>query len=156
MRGILVFLLLLSLGSRAEETEDSEADLDDLTRYYFAAARTDNTEVLRKFIEAGFPLDIKDVKGYTALMVATYHGNTNAVNYLLAQGADACAKDSRGNTALMAAIFRGEFSLARRLMQQDCDLQHRNNAGHSAEEFAAVFGREELARLLQENRSPQQ
>ncbi|MEW5249668.1 ankyrin repeat domain-containing protein [Microbulbifer sp. 2201CG32-9] len=147
MRSLLVTLLLLALSSHAAEGE-SEPRFEDLLPYYFAAARSDNTEVLREFVQAGFPLDARNPKGYTALMIATYHGNSEAANYLLAQGADACAEDNRGNTALMAAIFRGEFALARTLIQRDCDLQHRNKAGNSAAGFAQVFGRDKIARLL--------
>lgn len=98
-------------------------------------------------------MDIHNPKGYTALMIATYHGNTEAVNYLLQKGANACAQDRRGNTALMAAIFRGEFALARTLLKSDCDTQQVNKAGHTAEDFARVFGRDQVVQLLQQQRS---
>ncbi|WP_444895390.1 ankyrin repeat domain-containing protein [Microbulbifer sp. SSSA005] len=153
MRSFLFALLFLTLGVQAGEPEKTESDFTELSQYYFAAARIGDTEVLREFSQAGFPLDVRSPKGYTALMIATYNGNGEAVDYLLQRGADACAQDRRGNTALMAAIFRGEFALARTLLKQDCDSQQVNKAGHSAEDFAEVFGRDQIVRLLQQQRA---
>ncbi|GAA5445954.1 hypothetical protein Misp06_04161 [Microbulbifer sp. NBRC 101763] len=152
MRSILSTLLLLALGVQAEEPGNAGSGFAELSRYYFAAARVGDTEVLREFSEAGFPLDVRNSKGYTALMIATYNGNAQAVNYLLRKSADACVQDRRGNTALMAAVFRGEFALARTLLKQDCDPQQANKAGHSAEDFAKVFGRDRVVQLLQQQR----
>ncbi|WP_299582234.1 ankyrin repeat domain-containing protein [uncultured Microbulbifer sp.] len=152
MRFLVYALLFLSAVVQAGEPGERDSDVAELAQYYFAAARVGDTEVLREFSEAGFPLDLRNPKGYTALMIATYNGNAGAVNYLLQKGADACAQDRRGNTALMAAIFRGEFSLARTLLKQDCDPEMANKAGHSAEDFAEVFGRDQVVRMLRQHR----
>ncbi|WP_444929407.1 ankyrin repeat domain-containing protein [Microbulbifer sp. SSSA002] len=153
MRAFLFALVFLALGVQAGEVEKTQSDFTELSQYYFAAARVGDVEVLREFSEAGFPLNIRNPKGYTALMIATYNGNGQAVDYLLQKGADPCAQDRRGNTALMAAIFRGEFALARTLLNQDCDAQQVNKAGHSAEDFAEVFGRDQVVQLLQQQRA---
>ncbi|MDP5208845.1 ankyrin repeat domain-containing protein [Microbulbifer sp. 2205BS26-8] len=152
MRYVFLTALFVAVGAFAQEPADKDAGFAELSRYYFAAARIGDTEVLREFSQAGFPLDLKNPKGYTALMIATYNGNEPAVDYLLERGADACVEDRRGNTALMAAIFRGEFSIARTLLKQDCDAARTNKAGHSAEDFARVFGRERVVQLLQQRR----
>ena len=154
MKKLVLLLMLLDIGSawaapQPSATAEFESVEQELKAYYFAAARTNDTEVLAKFIESGFPVNITNGKGYTALMVATYHGNTEAFDYLMSRNANSCAEDSRGNTALMAAIFRGELSLARKLMSADCDQQHLNNAGNSATDFAELFGRKELLESLQ-------
>ncbi|MFS1524084.1 ankyrin repeat domain-containing protein [Microbulbifer sp. 2304DJ12-6] len=152
MRSVFLIVFFVALGAFAQEPADKDAGFAQLSQYYFAAARIGDTDVLREFSRAGFPLDLKNAKGYTALMIATYNGNGPAVDYLLARGADACVKDRRGNTALMAAIFRGEFAIARTLLKQDCDTAQANKAGHSAEDFARVFGRERVAQLLEQRR----
>ncbi|WP_226647082.1 ankyrin repeat domain-containing protein [Microbulbifer variabilis] len=157
MRSMLFAIVLLAQGltlmAQAGEPEKNDSDFTELSQYFFAAARVGDTEVSREFSQAGFPLDIRNPKGYTALMIATYHGNTEGVNYLLQKGANACAQDRRGNTALMAAIFRGEFALARTLLKSDCDTQQVNKAGHTAEDFARVFGRDQVVQLLRQQRS---
>ena len=135
--------------STVVEQEEREAVGQQLTDYFFAAARTGNTEVLDTFIAAGFPVNVQNHKGYTALMVATYHGQTKAFDLLLTKKASPCIQDQRGNTALMAAIFRGEVTMAYRLMGSDCDNNHKNYAGQTAEEFARVFGRETILEQLE-------
>ncbi|BBM00953.1 ankyrin repeat domain-containing protein [Microbulbifer sp. GL-2] len=150
MRYVFLTILFVVSGASAQEPAAvSDSAFAELSQYYFAAARVGDAEVLREFSQAGFPLDLKNSKGYTALMIATYNGNGAAVDYLLQRGADACLEDRRGNTALMAAIFRGEFAIARTLLEQDCDTAQTNKAGHSAADFAKVFGRERVVQLLE-------
>ncbi|MGJ8582366.1 MAG: ankyrin repeat domain-containing protein [Psychromonas sp.] len=145
-------LFLLTMASsfndvKAEEAVQS-ATYTDLMPYYYAAARTGDNEVISEFLNAGLPVDIKNHKGYTALMIATYNGQARIVHSLIAQGANVCAQDNRGNTALMAAVFRGELSIAKSLMSEECDENQQNNAGQTAVMFATLFGREELRALL--------
>ncbi|WP_422136603.1 ankyrin repeat domain-containing protein [Endozoicomonas sp. ALD040] len=119
-----------------------------LTDFFLAAARINDTEVISTFVKAGFPVNAKNQKGYTALMVATYNGQPDAFNLLLSEGSDPCLKDNRGNTALMAAIFRGELKMAYRLMKSECDPRQQNNVGQTAEEFARVFGQQDILQAL--------
>lgn len=127
---------------------DQKNQWQELMKYFFAAARLGDTAVIDEFVNAGFPIDIKNMKGYTALMISSYNGRPKAVNKLLTLGANACSEDKRGNTAVMAAIFRGEFSIAKRLIAADCNENHQNNAGQTPLMYASLFGREELKALL--------
>lgn len=119
-----------------------------LEEYYFDAARRGDRDMLKEFVNAGYDLNTPTAKGYTALILAAYHGHAEAVELLLASRADPCAKDQRGNTALMGAIFRGELAIARRLIDADCQPDERNNAGQTAAMYAALFGRPELLKAL--------
>jgi ankyrin repeat protein len=152
MRNLLIiFTLFFSLNTSviaASSQTEVQSQYQNLLAYYFAAARTDDTDVIQQFVEAGIPINSFNEKGYTALMIATYHGNKNSVNTLLQLGANACLEDNRGNTALMAAIFRGEFSLAKTLVSLDCDNNHQNKAGQTAEQFAQTFGQQKVLDLL--------
>ena len=67
----------------------------------FSAAKVGNVEVLQEFLSHGFPIDVQDHSGYTALMMASYYGQKDAVKVLLEQGANRCLRDKRGHTALM-------------------------------------------------------
>lgn len=140
MRGwILAGLLLAALAAQAGEVQGVEVEAR-LRDYFFDAARRGDQAMLKEFVEAGFDLDVQDAKGYTALILAAYHGHGGAVEQLLEAGADPCVQDARGNTALMGAIFKGEVRIARRLIGAQCSPDQRNGA--------ALFKREELLQAL--------
>ncbi len=127
---------------------DPQALKAQLQDYYFDAARRGDVEMLNTFIESGYGLNAQDDKGYTALILAAYHGQGPAVERLLAAGADACVQDKRGNTALMGAIFKGELRIARRLLGTACNPDQRNGAGQTAAMYAGLFKRVELLDAL--------
>ncbi|MCC5063356.1 ankyrin repeat domain-containing protein [Xanthomonas campestris] len=119
-----------------------------LQTYFFDAAREGRQDMLGEFIRSHYDLNTRDEKGYTALILAAYHGQAPAVEQLLQAGADPCAQDKRGNTALMGAIFKGELAIAKRLMQADCAPDQRNNAGQTAAMYAALFQRTDVLKDL--------
>jgi len=121
-----------------------------LRSYFFDAARSGNTSMLAEFIAAKYDLNTRDEKGYTALILAAYHGNDEAVDVLMNAGADPCAADLHGNTALMGAIYKGELGIARRLLGAKCNPDQKNAAGQTAAMYAALFGRIEILQSLQD------
>jgi len=58
---------------------------------------------LKALLEKQADIDSRDAVGRTALMLATLHGQSNAVAVLLAYGADPNAADADGTTPLQAA-----------------------------------------------------
>ncbi len=146
------YLFLLAPVNAAEGTtrSESETQQQELIDYYFAAARTNETDVLETFLAHDFPVDLVNTQSYTALMMAAYYGNLEAVEVLLAHGANACLEDKRGNTAFMGALVKAEFSVAKRLYAEKCDLHHTNKAGLSIEEFAQMFGQDDTLELLRQ------
>lgn len=139
------FIGLPSLAALAVEPQPLQVQQSDvehrLRDYFFDASRRGDQAMLNEFIQAGYPLDTRDEKGYTGLILAAYHGQRDAVEQLLAAGADACAQDHRGNTALMGAIFKGELQIARRLLDAKCNPDQRNASGQTAAMYAALFQR---------------
>ncbi len=118
-----------------------------LIDYFFAAAKSGQIEVLDTFLDQGFPVDQRNNQSYTALMMATYHGQKSAVKTLLDHGANACLKDKRDHTAMMAAVVKAEWGIARMLYQKDCRQAH--ETGKTLEEFARIFGQTEKLKALQ-------
>jgi len=57
-------------------------------------------------------IDARDGAGRTALMLATLHGRTQAVEVLLSAGADPNAADARGTTPLQAALAVNQTDIA--------------------------------------------
>ena len=137
-------------------SSQQEATLAELSRYFFAAARSGETAVLKEFLQAGFPVDMPNDGSYTALMIAAYQGHASAVDLLLKAGADACIRDKRGHTALMGAMIKAEWGIARQLYAIDCDQNNTAKATDAitdksqmtAAQFAEKFGQSEKFKAL--------
>ncbi|MFT2092510.1 ankyrin repeat domain-containing protein [Paraglaciecola sp. 2405UD69-4] len=129
------------------ETVDNE----QLKTIYFDAAREGDIDTLKAYYAAGLSPNVADKKGYTALILAAYHGETDAVNYLIDEAnANACQEDNSGNTALMGAIFKGNFGAIKSLIGADCDIDQANQNGQTAAMFATLFNRTETIAALTE------
>ena len=128
--GLLMAMLAFVAHAESPDPVALKAQMQD---YYFDAARRGDLDMLNTFVDSGYSLNTQDDKGYTALILAAYHGQGPFVERLLNAGADACVQDKRGNTALMGAIFKGELKIAQR-----------NGAGQTAAMYAGLFKRVEL------------
>lgn len=93
-------------------------------------------------------IDRPDPKGYSALMLAAYHGHADAVRFLLGAGANPNGRDVSGNTILMGAAFKGHVDVVRRLVEAGADIAARNPRGQTALQFAQMFGRTEVVNYL--------
>ncbi|AIJ09760.1 MULTISPECIES: ankyrin repeat domain-containing protein [Edwardsiella] len=150
----LFFLLssLLALSSAptfSQPTPDSLSVKQQLNDYLWNAARDGNIAVINDFISTGYNMNVQDSHGYTAVILAAYHGHQEIVTRLIHAGADPCLRDNRGNTALMGAIFKGEISIARRLIAAKCSPDIQNKAGQTAAMYASLFQQHELLAKLE-------
>lgn len=72
----------------------------------FDAIRNGDLEMVQAIITAHPELvNIKDQRGSTPLLLATYYGNQDISEAILKHKPDLNAKDSSGNTALMGGVF---------------------------------------------------
>tara|TARA_R110000744_G_scaffold16404_11_gene45194 strand:- start:1884 stop:2465 length:582 start_codon:yes stop_codon:yes gene_type:complete len=132
-------------------TNAQPVDSERLQTLYFDAARQGDVSTLSAYYAAGLSMNVADKKGYTALILAAYHGQTDAVTYLLSQdNINACQEDNSGNTALMGAIFKGNFGAIKALISADCDVNQTNANGQTAAMFATLFNRTETITALTE------
>lgn len=122
----------------------------DAERYLLAAARAGETDLVAGLVKAGTPVEARDARGFSPLILAAYHGHTETVRALLAAGADACAGDNNGNTALMGAAFKGYADIVGMLNQQPCAVDQGNRFGQTALMFASLFGRKEVVEQLRQ------
>lgn len=120
----------------------------------FEYARTGNLEEMNQALEKSPSLDInlKDHKGYSALMYAAYNGHTNLVLSLIAQGANIESPDKGGRTVLMGVAYKGHVDIAQVLIEAGADIDATNFVGMTAMQFAQMFGRTEVAALLSQKR----
>ncbi|MEZ9001675.1 ankyrin repeat domain-containing protein [Vibrio splendidus] len=141
------FSLIFSLSLLAAD-DKLEEEYQSLVGLFFDAARIGNNDVIDAFVSQGFPVDQRNNQSYTALMVAAYQGNREAVGLLLDSGANACLQDKRGNTALMGALIKREISIAKDLYQAECSPELRNKAGLNLKEFAEIYGQSNVLKSL--------
>ncbi|KEZ07492.1 ankyrin [Burkholderia sp. MSh2] len=127
---------------------DAHADLRRYDDAWFAAARLGRIDILQALVDARYPIDAATPEGYTAVILATYRNQPEALDFLLRNGADPCIGDRHGNTALMGALFKGETALAKRLADTHCPIDQTNHAGETALSFAALFGRLDMLPVL--------
>lgn len=80
----------------------SGVDLSKQTSSVFSLSRAvvlqEDTEMLEKFIELGWDVNLQDDSGRSTLQWAAYYGYAESVLYLLEQGADATLEDPDGGT----------------------------------------------------------
>lgn len=133
------------------EAKAQVASQHELVDLFLDAAKIGNQEVIEEFLKHGFPVDVKNSQGFTALMMATYYGHQPTVTTLLKHGADRCARDNKGNTALMGALFKMELAIAKQLSKVDCDAAAKKQGLKTVEDFAKVIGQSErLQQLLKD------
>ncbi|WP_318475405.1 ankyrin repeat domain-containing protein [Photobacterium leiognathi] len=148
MKKIVAAVLLFLVSVNAYADSDLKDEYKKLVDIFFDAVRVGHVGVVDEFLTNGFPVDQRNSKSYTPLMVAAYSGQSKMVDILVAGGADACATDKRGNTALMGALFKGELGIVKKLYGIECDPNATNNAGQTLDNFAEMFGKQEFLQSL--------
>lgn len=122
-----------------------------VARSLWAAAKANDVVQLSRLLDEGCPIDERDARGYSALMLAGYSGNLDAVEVLLARGADPNTADFFGNTVLMGAAYKGFAKIAQRLLAAGADLDATNYGGLDARGFALTWGRTEVLAILEQH-----
>lgn len=135
-------------------TEAERSRYAELQQMALDAARQGDTEMLHPMLEAGMPVELKDGKGNTLLMLAAYHGNAETVELLIEEGADAEAPNDRGQTPLAGVAFKGHLDVARLLLAAGADPLADQGGGKTPVMFAAMFGHPLMVTLLERSAAP--
>mgnify|MGYP004724769539 CR=1 FL=1 len=77
----------------------------------FDRARQGDAEMLERLLASGLPVNLRNQKGDTLLMLASYHGHHDAVRVLLAHGADALIANDNGQLPIAGAAFKGDMAM---------------------------------------------
>ena len=125
-------------------TDDERAV--ELAHRLFDLARDGRTAELTAYLDAGAPVDLTDSRGNTLLMLAAYHGHSDAVRVLTSHGADVDRVNDRGQTPLAGAVFKRAPDVLDALLEAGADP---DLGSPSALEAARFFGEDAaLERLL--------
>ncbi|GLX03404.1 hypothetical protein Misp03_03310 [Microbispora sp. NBRC 16548] len=85
---------------------EPDPELEEFATRLFDLARSGRTEALCAYVDAGVPVDLRNQKGDTLLMLAAYHGHAATVRALGERGADPDLANDRGQTPLAGAVFK--------------------------------------------------
>ena len=106
-----------------------------------AISRAFNKERVKAFSQSvsqgGVNVNARDkFGGRTILMMAAFHGQTEAVKKFLKAGADTEARENKyGLTALIIAAFKGHTEAIRELLKAGANKRARSNDGETAFDF---------------------
>lgn len=89
----------------------------DLAAKIFDLARNGSTSELLSYLSAGIPLNLRNHKGDSLLMLAAYHGHAETVRALLDQGADPDLLNDRGQSPIAGAVFKGNDAVIKVLIE---------------------------------------
>lgn len=140
-------------GTPQTGTSQGTADgLDDETiafaRRVFGFARGGLAWELDELLAMGLPPNLRNEKGDSLLMLASYHGHADAVRALLDRGADPDLANDRGQTPLAGAAFKGDLAVVRLLLDRGAAADGRSDGGRTPLMMAAMFNRTEIVDLL--------
>lgn len=114
----------------------------------FEFARNGDLENL-KFHLTSANLNLQNVKGYSALTLASYNGHEAVVRMILEMKPDVNQIDNFENTILMGAAFKGFLPIVKLLVEAGAKINQQNPHGQTALQFAQMFGRTEVVHFLQ-------
>lgn len=121
------------------------------TMEFFELIRTGNIEeVKQKLTENPSLADKKDPKGFSPLVLATYHDQSEIAEILIDSGANINAQDAAGNTALMGVCFKGHPEILEILINKGADIDVQNHNGATALIYAVTFNQQKIVEILVE------
>ncbi|MBE3014192.1 ankyrin repeat domain-containing protein [Microbispora sp. NEAU-D428] len=125
---------------------EPDPELEEFATRLFDLARSGRTEALCAYVDAGVPVNLRNQKGDTLLMLAAYHGHAATVRALGERGADPDLANDRGQTPLAGAVFKKEPEVVRALLELGAD---RYAGTPSAVDTARMFGDDEIVALIE-------
>ncbi len=124
----------------------------EMIQQLFQLVRSSDAARLQGLFERGFDApNIRDGKGNSLLMLASYNGQLEMTRVLLEHGGDPQLANDMGQIPLAGAAFKGDAAMARLLIEHGADVNARMPDGKTPLMFAAMFNRLEIIDLLLEN-----
>lgn len=133
-------------GTQAADALDPETL--EFVRAVFAAVRAGEAEPLAPLLARGLPPNLRNEKGDSLLMLASYHGRHAVADLLLRHGADPELRNDRGQSPLQGAAFQGDVAMVELLLGHGASLDATGPDGRTALTMAAMFDRMEVLEVL--------
>ena len=85
----------------------------DFAEQVFNKAREGDAAMLAALLSKGLPANLRNHKGDTLLMLASYHGHVDAVKVLLEHKADPEVRNDNGQSPIAGAAFKGNLEMVK-------------------------------------------
>jgi len=92
-------------------------------------------------------IDVPNSNGYTPLVLASYHNNSEVVSFLLEKGANINVNSGFG-TPLMAAVVKNHHDIVEQLLQSKADVNLSDESGTTALHYATMFKNTNTIQML--------
>lgn len=112
---------------------------------FFWAIDQGNVSQAAKLLQQNVDIDLVNLEGYTALMVAAKTNNGSLAKLLLEKGANANIRNKYRETAIMLASYQGQTDMAKLLHSHGADIHH---AGWNPLLYATTNGHVDTIRWL--------
>ncbi len=144
------------LEENVNPAQSSAPKMDDETyeviQQLFQLVRSSDAARLQGLFEKGFDApNIRDGKGNTLLMLASYNEQLEMTSVLLENGGDPQLANDMGQIPLAGAAFKGNTAMAKLLIEHGADVNAGMPDGKTPLMFAAMFNRLEIIDLLLEH-----
>jgi ankyrin repeat protein len=126
-------------------TEDEAAQFAEQV---FNVARQGDAPMLDKLASSGLPVNLRNHKGDTLLMLAAYHGHLDAVQVLLKHKADPEIRNDNGQSPIAGAAFKGDLAMVKVLVEGGAEVEGSSFDGRTALMMAAMFNRTAIVDYL--------
>ncbi|HEC1774865.1 TPA: ankyrin repeat domain-containing protein [Campylobacter lari] len=97
-------------------SNEEEKRIQELCTMAFDYARKNDLQNLKIMIEAGLSVNLKNHKGDSLLMLASYHNAYECAKFLLENNARVDEKNDRGQTPLAGVCFKGYLPMCKLLV----------------------------------------
>lgn len=128
-----------------------DPDTLDFLRQIFGLVREGDAERLCGLIQRGMPVNFRNEKGDSLIMLAAYHGRLETSRLLLAAGANANVANDQGQTPLAGVAYKGYDDIAALLLQHGAHVDGNSPDGKTPFMMAAMFNRVAIMKLLSEH-----
>ncbi|TNE28068.1 MAG: hypothetical protein EP346_10605 [Bacteroidetes bacterium] len=116
----------------------------------FDAARTGNVEAAKAMVQINADtLASENGQGYSPLILAAYHDQTEFIQYLVEQGIDVSGSEGEP-TALQAVCYKGFTETCAVLLEAGANPNYKDPNGMSPLHYAAQFNHINIVNLLLE------
>ena len=124
--GFLALSWITTFTSCGNSAVDAEKN-----RALITAIQTGDTSGVRRLLEDGVKINVKNEAGQTALMWACIEGNDRIVHLLLEYGAKINIKDKSGQTALKWSCLQGNARIVELLLEKGADVNVKDKNGET-------------------------
>jgi ankyrin repeat protein len=117
-------------------------------RGVFAMVREGDADSLRALVEKGLPVNFRNEKGDSLIMLASYHGHLETVRVLLDAGANPNVANDQGQTPLAGVAYKGFLPIAELLLKHGARIEGASPDGKTPLMMAAMFNRPAIVELF--------